>query len=42
MVKQIQGFEEQQTQAVLDYVSRLEPPEELTAPEGWRNPDFAD
>jgi cytochrome c553 len=42
MVKQIQGFEEQQTQAVLDYVSRLEPPEELAAPEGWRNPDFAD
>jgi cytochrome c553 len=41
MVKQIQGFEEQQTQAVLDYVSRLVPPEEFTAPEGWRNPDFA-
>jgi hypothetical protein len=26
---------------MLDYVSRLEPPEELQAPEGWQNPDFA-
>jgi len=40
MVAQIEGFEERDVQAVLDYVSRLEPPEELQAPSGWRNPDF--
>jgi cytochrome c553 len=40
MVAQIKGFEEHETNAVLDYVSRLEPPEELQAPEGWHNPDF--
>jgi cytochrome c553 len=42
MAAQIQGFGERETQAVLDYVSRLEPPEELQAPEGWRNPDFVE
>ena len=42
MAAQIKGFDERQTQAVLDYVSRLEPPEELQAPEGWRNPDFVE
>jgi len=41
MVTQIRSFDAQQTSAVLDYVSRLEPPEELLAPPGWRNPDFA-
>jgi cytochrome c553 len=41
MVAQIQGFEERETHAVADYVSRLEPPEELQAPPGWSNPDFA-
>jgi cytochrome c553 len=41
MVKQIHDFTEPQSLAVLDYVSRLEPPEELQAPPGWRNPDFA-
>lgn len=41
MSAQIESFDEQQTGAVLDYVSRLEPPEELQAPAGWRNPDFA-
>jgi cytochrome c553 len=40
MVAQIQGFEEKQIQAVLDYVSRLEPPAELQAPADWHNPDF--
>jgi len=40
MVAQIQSFEEQETNAVLDYVSRLEPPKALQAPEGWKNPDF--
>ena len=41
MVAQIQDFAERETHAVLDYVSRLEPPEELQAPPGWHNPDFA-
>jgi cytochrome c553 len=40
MVAQIQGFGEQEANAVLDYVSRLEPPAALQAPEGWKNPDF--
>jgi hypothetical protein len=41
MVAQIRSFDDRQTRAVLDYVSRLEPPEEFRAPPGWRNPDFA-
>jgi cytochrome c553 len=42
MLAQIQGFDERQTKALLDYVSRLQPPEELQAPAGWYNPDFGD
>ena len=42
MVEQIKGFSEQEMLAVLDYVSRLEPPEAFQASPGWRNPDFAD
>lgn len=41
MVTQIQSFGERETQAVLDYVSRLEPSPEVQAPPGWKNPDFA-
>jgi len=41
MREQIATFEDREVEAVLDYVSRLDPPEELTAPEGWKNPDFA-
>jgi len=41
MVEQIHGFGERESRAVLDYVSRLEPPEALQAPAGWSNPDFA-
>lgn len=41
MAAQIQGFGDRETNAVLDYVSRLEPPAELQAPPGWTNPDFA-
>jgi len=41
MVEQIRSFEEHEIHAILDYVSRLEPPEALQAPPGWRNPDFA-
>jgi cytochrome c553 len=42
MVAQIEGFKDGEAKAMLDYVSRLEPPAELQAPAGWRNPDFAD
>jgi cytochrome c553 len=42
MVAQIQGFGEREARAVLDYVSRLEPPAEIQAPPGWKNPDFAE
>jgi cytochrome c553 len=42
MAAQIQHFTDREMRAVLDYVSRLEPPEELQAPPGWRNPDFMD
>jgi hypothetical protein len=41
MVTQVQGFGERETHAVLDYVSRLEPPAAMQAPPGWKNPDFA-
>jgi cytochrome c553 len=41
-VVQIDGFKDSEAKAVLDYVSRLEPPPELRAPADWRNPDFAD
>ncbi len=41
MTAQIQGFGDRETRAVMDYVSRLEPPEDFRAPPGWRNPDFA-
>ena len=42
MVKQVHDVTEPQRVAVLDYVSRLEPPEEMQAPPGWRNPDFTE
>ena len=41
MAEQIQGFKEKDAEAVLDYVSRLEPPADMRAPPGWKNPDFA-
>jgi cytochrome c553 len=40
MVVQVEAFNDREMRAVLDYVSRLVPPEELQAPEGWHNPDF--
>ncbi len=40
MVKQIKGFSERDIVAVVDYTSRLRPPADLSAPAGWRNPDF--
>jgi cytochrome c553 len=41
MRAQVEGFEEAEMRAVLDYVSRLEPAPELQAPPNWKNPDFA-
>lgn len=40
MVEQIKWMTDRDTKAVIDYVSRLKPPAELTAPMGWKNPDF--
>ena len=40
MVKQIQNFTDEDTVAVLDYVSRLKPPKELLGEPGWVNPDY--
>jgi cytochrome c553 len=42
MKTQIETFDDDQIHAVLDYVSRLQPPQELEAPPGWTNPDFAE
>jgi len=42
MLAQVQGFKDSEAKAVLDYVSRLEPPPELQAPEGWHNPDIVE
>lgn len=42
MVRQIQGFGAREISAVMDYVSRLQPPEEKLAPDDWHNPDFPD
>ncbi len=40
MIEQIKNFSDQDTVAVLDYVSRLKPPKELVGVKGWQNPDF--
>lgn len=40
MVKQIQSFTDEDTVAVLDYVSRLKAPAELLGAPDWKNPDF--
>ncbi len=40
MVKQIQGFTYRDLRAVMDYVSRIRPPQERLAPAGWKSPDF--
>jgi cytochrome c553 len=40
MVKQIEGFSPREESAVLDFTSRLRPPAEKLAEEGWTNPDF--
>lgn len=40
MVDQIRGFTPFDVHAVMDYVSRLQPPPEKVAKPGWTNPDF--
>ncbi|CAK0773248.1 cytochrome subunit of sulfide dehydrogenase [Gammaproteobacteria bacterium] len=40
MVKKIKDLTESDMVATADFISRLRPPPELTAPVGWRNPDF--
>lgn len=40
MVKQVRGFRHRDVLAVMDYVSRLQPPAEKQAQVGWLNPDF--
>ncbi|RLA08384.1 MAG: cytochrome C [Gammaproteobacteria bacterium] len=40
MQKRIQKFKLADFEALADYISRLEPPKEITAPIGWKNPDF--
>lgn len=40
MVKQIKRFSTRDVSAVLDYASRLRPPEKRLAKPGWLNPDF--
>ncbi len=40
MIDEIYNLEEREVQALADYVSRLQPPEELQAPADWKNPDF--
>jgi len=40
MQEQIEGFTAEQEAAVLDYTSRLRPPAQKLADEGWLNPDF--
>jgi cytochrome c553 len=40
MQSHVQGVTDADARVILDYVSRLEPPEMFQAPPGWRNPDF--
>ncbi len=42
MVEQIQGFTDRDISAIMDYTSRLKPPEGRLATSSWRNPDFPD
>ncbi len=40
MRKQAESLSDRDITAVMDYVSRLQPPEQKLAPENWRNPDY--
>jgi len=41
MVEQIMGFGPREVSAVIDYASRLRPPQDKLAQSGWKNPDFS-
>lgn len=40
MIKQIQGFSNEDMSAVLDFVSRQKPPADRIGEPGWENPDY--
>jgi cytochrome c553 len=40
MQKRVQKFKEKDFYAVADFISRMIPPKEITAPPNWKNPDF--
>ncbi len=40
MIEQIKGFSSRDIAAVMDYVSRMQPPPETMSQKYWRNPDF--
>jgi len=40
MAKRVNKMKESDLMILADYVSRMGPPEEDLAPEGWKNPDF--
>jgi hypothetical protein len=40
MIRRLKDFSERDIIASADFISRLRPPPELTAPAGWHNPDF--
>ncbi len=40
MAELAKGLDERELKAVLDYSSRLRPPEQFIAPDDWKNPDF--
>ena len=40
MMDRLQNLSRQDIEAIADYISRIPPPEELLAPEGWENADF--
>ncbi|CAK0740675.1 cytochrome subunit of sulfide dehydrogenase [Gammaproteobacteria bacterium] len=40
MIKKFKDFNEHDMAITADFISRLRPPLELTAPVGWHNPDF--
>lgn len=42
MAAQIEGFSAEDISAIMDYTSRLSPPQERQASPDWQNPDFAE
>jgi len=40
MIEHVKGISDNEARAILDHLSRSEPPLEFQAPPGWTNPDF--